>query len=77
MEIAKLQVGLDYRIDRAVAISPVVGLDLSAFFTQSTPGSNAFGNVSNPNVNTFVFAGLQGRFDFPTGRGSASQMASR
>ncbi len=76
MEIAKLQVGLDYRIDQAVAISPVVGADLSTFFTQETPESHGFTNVSNPQVNTFLFAGLLGRFDIPT-ESSHSRLASR
>jgi hypothetical protein len=75
LELAKLQVGLDYRIDAAVSISPVVGADLSTFLTQSTPESNGFRNVSSPQVNTFVFAGLMGRFDIPTG--SKSTIASR
>jgi len=76
MEIAKLQVGVDYRIAQAVSVSPVVGLDLSSFFTQSTPESNRFANITNPEVNTFVFAGMMGRFDIPTGTHS-TQVASR
>jgi len=76
MEIAKLQLGLDYRIDQAIAISPVVGADLSTFFTQSTPESNGFSNLSNTQVSTFVFAGLLGRFDVPTQQ-NHSQVASR
>jgi hypothetical protein len=75
MELAKLQVGVDYRLDRQIAISPVVGVDLSSFFTQSTPETDSFHPISKPNVNTFLFAGLQGRFDIPTG--NASQIASR
>jgi hypothetical protein len=75
MELAKLQIGVDYRVDEAVAIGPVVGVDLSTFFTQSTPTAGGFSNISNPNVNTFLFAGLQGRFDIPTGK--SSQVASR
>jgi hypothetical protein len=75
MELAKLQVGLDYRVDQAVAIGPLVGVDVSTFFTQSTPASSSFSNISNPNVNTFLFAGLQGRFDIPTV--SSPQVASR
>jgi hypothetical protein len=75
-EIAKLQTGVDFRIDKAVAISPVIGADLTTFFTQQTPTSNGSANIQSPQVNTFVFAGLQGRFDIPTGSGS-SQVASR
>jgi len=66
MELAKLQVGLDYRLDRAIAISPVVGADISTFFTQSTPESSGFHNLASPQVNTFFFAGLMGRFDLAT-----------
>jgi hypothetical protein len=76
MELAKLQVGVDYRIAQAVAISPVVGADLSTFFTQQTPQSNGWSNISSPQVNTFFFAGLMGRFDIPT-QSSSSQVASR
>jgi hypothetical protein len=75
LELATLQVGLDYRLDRAVAISPVIGADLTTFLTQSTPATNGFENISSPNVNTFLFAGVQGRFDIPTGR--ESKVASR
>ena len=76
MELAKLQVGVDYRMTRAIAISPVIGADLSTFFTQSTPESSGFHNVSSPEVNTFVFAGLMGRFDLAT-EPDRSQVASR
>jgi hypothetical protein len=75
MELAKLQIGVDYRVDEWLALSPVVGVDLSTFFTQSTPAAGAFHNISNPDVNTFLFAGLQGRFDIPSGK--SSQVASR
>jgi hypothetical protein len=75
LEMAKLRLGVDYRISPAVAISPVIGADLSLFLSQSNPASNgSFSNISSPNVNTFVFAGLLGRFDVPTD-GSASKVA--
>lgn len=78
LELGKLQVGVDYRVDKQVAISPVVGIDLSTFLTQATPESHQFHNISSPNVNTFLFAGLQGRFDIPTGPDSfPRQVASR
>ena len=76
MELAKLQVGVDYRIARTISVSPVIGADLSMFFTESTPQSNGFANLSSPNVNTFVFGGVIGRFDIPTGA-SESGVASR
>jgi hypothetical protein len=66
IELAKLQVGVDYRLTRSVSISPVLGVDLSTFLTEETPGENGFHNVASPEVNTFFFAGLMGRFDIPT-----------
>jgi hypothetical protein len=77
MEIAKFQVGVDYRIDKAIAISPVVGVDINTFFTQSTPEVNTFANLQNPRANAFLFAGMQGRFDIPTGSQSGNRVASR
>jgi hypothetical protein len=77
LELARLEFGVDYRIDRAVAISPVVGADLSTFLTQSTPANDSFHNVASPELNTFVFGGIQGRFDIPTQARPASSVASR
>src|SRR6185312_15295592 len=55
LELAKLQVGVDYRVDRVVALSSVIGADLSMFLTESTPGFQSFSNITDPQVNTFVF----------------------
>jgi hypothetical protein len=76
MELAKLQVGVDYRLSRDVAISPVVGADLSSFFAQRTPDSDGWTSIAKPQVSTFFFAGLMGRFDIPTGW-QGSRVASR
>jgi hypothetical protein len=77
LELAKLQVGVDYRVARAVAISPLIGADLSMFLAESNPASTTFSNVADPKVNTFVFAGLLGRFDIPVGAEASSQVAAR
>jgi hypothetical protein len=77
LELAKLQVGVDYRVSRLVALSPVVGGDLSMFLTESNPGSAGFSNITDPKVNTFVFAGLMGRFDLPVGSDDSSRVAAR
>jgi hypothetical protein len=77
LELAKLQLGVDYRVARAVAVSPVIGADLSMFLSESTPVSQSFSNITDPKVNTFVFAGLMGRFDIPVGSESSSQVAAR
>jgi hypothetical protein len=76
LQLAKLQAGLDYRVTRDIAISPVIGADLSMFLSESTPFASGFSNITDPKVNTFLFGGLQGRFDIPVGSDS-SRVASR
>ena len=51
LELAKLSLGLDFRVSRDVAVGPVVGADVS------------IPSVSDPRAATFVFAGAQARFD--------------
>jgi hypothetical protein len=76
LEMAKLQLGVDYRLARAVAVSPLIGADLSMLLSESAPGSSSYSNITDPKVNTFVFAGVLGRFDIPVGE-TSSTVASR
>jgi hypothetical protein len=76
LQLAKLQVGLDYRATRAIALSPVIGADLSMFLSESTPLASGYSNITDPKVNTFLFGGVQARFDIPVGADS-SRVASR
>jgi hypothetical protein len=76
LELAKLRVGVDYRIASSVAVSPVLGADLSMFLSESAPGSGGFKSISSPNVNTFVFGGVQGRFDIG-GAAAGARLAAR
>src|SRR6266542_650904 len=55
LELAKLQLGVDYRMASTVAVSPVIGADLSLFLSESTPSARTFANIADPKVNTFVF----------------------
>jgi hypothetical protein len=73
LELARLQVGVDYRLDREIAVSPVIGADLSTFLTEAAPNAS-FSNIPSPNVNTFVFGGIQGRFDIPVGERTSSSI---
>jgi outer membrane protein OmpA-like peptidoglycan-associated protein len=51
LELAKLSLGLDFRVSRDAAIGPVIGADVS------------IPSVSDPRAATFVFAGAQAHFD--------------
>ena len=62
LELAKLEVGLDVRPTDSVAVSPVIGADLNMFMWRGGGGAEV-ASLTNRSVNTFVFAGVKGRFD--------------
>ncbi len=62
LELGKAEVGLDLRPSESVAISPVVGVDVNLFLWRAGGGAEAPPPLTRT-FNTFVFAGLQGRFD--------------
>ncbi len=77
LELARLQVGLDYRITPQVAIAPVLGASMSIFLTQDVPGPTGYENIGSPKPNFFFFGGLQARFDlFGTTAATPSTLAS-
>jgi hypothetical protein len=62
-EIARAQIGLDFRATPQIAISPVLGADVSIFLYESPPGVADFRAIPG-RLNSFVFAGFVGHFDF-------------
>jgi hypothetical protein len=61
-ELGRLELGLDVRASESVAISPVIGADLS-MFAWRTGGGAETAALTNKTLSTFVFAGVKGRFD--------------
>jgi hypothetical protein len=61
IELGKVEVGLDVRTGESVAISPVLGVDLDLFRWRG--GGAVAAPLGNGTLGTFVFAGVQGRFD--------------
>jgi hypothetical protein len=62
-ELVRLQLGVDYRISRDIAIAPVIGGSLSMFVSQDAPMTTDFTEIQDKKVNFTGFAGLSGRFD--------------
>jgi hypothetical protein len=62
-ELARAQVGLDVRVSRDVALGPVIGGDVNLFVARNPEGPTGDTVISDKKVNTFLFAGVQGRFD--------------
>lgn len=63
LELARLQVGADYRVSRNVAIAPVIGGSLSTFLAQENEMTSSLTEIQDKKLNLTGFAGLAGRFD--------------
>lgn len=62
-ELASAKVGYDVRLTEDFAFAPIVGADLNLFLWE---GPAATGSAEGA---TFVYAGVQGRFDFGLAHG--------
>lgn len=63
LELARLQVGVDYRITPDVAVSPLIGAALDMFVSQDSPMTTGYAEIQSKKVNFSGFAGIAGRFD--------------
>jgi opacity protein-like surface antigen len=62
-QLARAKVGLDIRVSDSVSLAPTVGGDLNLFVWRNPEGRVGNQVIQTPRINTFVFAGIQGRFD--------------
>ena len=62
-DLARVQLGVDYRVTKDVAISPVIGGSLGLFVSQDSPMTDGYTEITDKKVNFTGFAGLAGRFD--------------
>jgi outer membrane protein OmpA-like peptidoglycan-associated protein len=61
-ELGRLEVGVDIRLHRDVSIAPVLSAGLTLpLWQRVSDGLNTA--IPDPRVSTFLYAGLQGRFD--------------
>lgn len=63
LELARAKVGLDIRVSRDVALGPVIGGDVNLFIWRNPEGPIGNTVIPDKKMSTFVFAGVQGRFD--------------
>jgi outer membrane protein W len=63
LELARLQLGVDYRLSEDVSIAPVVGGSLGMFVSQDSPMTADATEITDKKVNFTGFAGIAGRFD--------------
>jgi len=63
LDLARIQLGVDYRVTKDAAISPVIGGSLGLFVSQDSPMTDGYTEINDKKVNFTGFAGLAGRFD--------------
>jgi hypothetical protein len=63
LELARLQLGADYRVSSDVSITPMIGGSLGMFVSQDSPMTTDYTEIQDKKVNVTGFAGLSGRFD--------------
>ncbi|WP_437730903.1 hypothetical protein [Sorangium sp. So ce1335] len=63
VELGRVQAVIDVRMSESVALGPTIGGGLNVFLWENTAGSLRAREVPGRRVNSFVFAGLEGRFD--------------
>jgi hypothetical protein len=64
VDLARLQVGVDYRVTKEIAIAPVIGGSVSMFVREDSPMTAGSTEIADKKVNFTGFVGLSGRFDF-------------
>jgi len=69
LELARLQVGLDYRISEDLSLAPVIGASATMFLSQDSPMTEDYTELDDKKVNFQFFSGLIGRFDVLGTRG--------
>jgi hypothetical protein len=62
-EIARVQLGVDYRISPEIAITPVIGTSVTMYTQQDGPTTDGYQSIDDPDAQLYFFGGLMGRFD--------------
>jgi hypothetical protein len=63
LELARLQIGVDYRVSPEVSIAPVIGGSLGMFLSEDSPMTTDYTEITDKKVGFTGFAGISGRFD--------------
>jgi hypothetical protein len=73
-QLAKVDLGLDFRTDENIAIGPLVGVDVSHFYWRNPSGAAGDEEIVGKRFVPFVYAGIEGRFDLGGSRERRSGM---
>jgi hypothetical protein len=63
LELARVRLGVDYRVSPEISIAPVIGGSLGMFVAEKTPMTSDYNEIDGKKVNFTGFAGLEAQFD--------------
>jgi hypothetical protein len=63
VELMRVQLGIDYRITPAIAVTPVIGVSASVFLVEDAAMPSMFSAVRDNRLNLYGYTGVLGRFD--------------
>ncbi|HEY4239353.1 MAG TPA: hypothetical protein VGM88_06030 [Kofleriaceae bacterium] len=63
LELARVQLGIDYRISKNFAIAPVIGASAAMFLGENSPMTDSLVGIGDRTVHFYGWTGVQGRFD--------------
>lgn len=62
LELARLQLGVDYRLSDTVSITPVIGGTVGMFVSEDSPMTDGHTEITGKEIHLTGYAGLSGRF---------------
>jgi len=74
-DLARVQLGVDYRVTPEIAIAPVIGGSASMFVSEDSPMTRSYTEIQDKKVNFTGFVGLSGRFDFHSKKSADARTA--
>ncbi|HET7501884.1 MAG TPA: hypothetical protein VFK02_12795 [Kofleriaceae bacterium] len=63
IELLRVQLGIDYRLTPAIAVTPVIGASASVFVVEDAAMPSEFAAVRDNRLNVYGYTGVLGRFD--------------
>lgn len=60
LDLARMQVGVDYRVSDGLAIAPTVGIAATQLLSEKRPGARSYSDIEDRKTGHFVFAGVSG-----------------
>lgn len=63
VELARLQVGMDYRLTPSLSLGPTLGASVTMFTSERAPGRGEYDEIEDKDLAWTFAAGILGRFD--------------